>query len=160
MEFNSHLKKITSDPVIIASLLVSLVLMALSGRYLFQEYIPNNRIKIIDQSYTKNLSKTRNEVDYFIKSTTSQLRAIAEKQNITQLMRDINKDLLDGAELEAEGQVPDVEDLFFIDKNFLRHNEELSSAASAFLRDIKNDGKTRAKAIRVAEECFEYTANF
>ena len=152
LEFNSHLKKITSDPVIIGSLLVSLALMALTGRYLFQEYIPNNRIKIIDQSYTKNLKKTRNEIDYLIKSTKFQLRAIAEKQNVVRLMRDSNNDRLDGAELEAEGQIPNVENLFFIDKNFLRHNEELSSPASAFVRDIKNDGKTRAKAIRVSGE--------
>ncbi len=152
LEFNSHFKKIVSDPLIIASLSVSVAVMGFSGRYLFQEYIPNQRIEIINQNYKKNLSKTSSEIDYIIKSKASQLRALAEKQNVAQLMTESDNAVIDAAELVAKGQVSSAEHLFFIDKNLTRRNEALSPSASSFARNIKNYRKPYAKAIRVAGE--------
>ena len=97
MEFHSLIKKIASDPLIIASMLLSVAVMGFSGQYLFQEYIPSKRIEIINKNYKKDLPKTSSEIDNLIKSTVSQLRAISEKENVSHVMADGDIALLDGA---------------------------------------------------------------
>ena len=133
-------------------MLLSVAAMGFSGQYLFQEYIPNKRIEIINKNYKKDLLKTSSEIDNLIRSTASRLRAISEKQDISQLMADDDKALLDAAMLVAKGQVLYPENLFLLDKNLATGVEALSPAALAFARNIKNDGETGAKAIRVSGE--------
>jgi len=152
LEFNSIIKNIASDPLIITSMLLSVAIMGFSGQYLFQEYIPSKRIEIINKNYKKDLAKTSSEIDNLIKSIVTQLSAISEKQNVSQLMTDGDKALLDAALLVVKGQVLQSENLFLLDKNLATGVEALSPAALAFARNISDDGETRAKAIRVSGE--------
>ncbi len=124
--------------------------LLLWGFLFFREtFLLDKRNQLISERFGKNLEDVGSEIIQQIELQISQIRAIADRQDIPSHLKNINATILHESELSALTQIDIGEALYYLDENLVRHNDQLSPAVRQFARNSIDDVQGSSRAVRV-----------
>ncbi len=149
MQLKNYLLRLKSDPFIWAIILATGALISYGMYVLWQDYVSEQRARLVDQLYGKDLRGISVAISENLASKSLQLKTLADQQEAPSHLQNGNNDALDASEIDAISVMETADAIYYFDQDLLRHSADLSPAAMMFARQRRNNATGKLRAVRI-----------
>ena len=136
MNVKRFFSEVRDDKVIGRSIIVALALLAIAAALCWQLVMVDARSKAVNVHFGLNMKIAASRVDTYLDNYHQQLDKLANQSDIAQDFATANNAALDKRELSASTIITDAESIRYIDRDRLRHQDNLSFTAVQMIQAI------------------------
>lgn len=141
--------EVRDDKVIGRSIIVALALLAIAAALCWQLVMVDARSKAVNVHFGLNMKIAASRVDTYLDNYHQQLEKLANQPDIAQDFAAANNAALDNRELSAATIITDAESIRYIDRDRLRHKDNLSFTAVQMIQQSVRGDSVSPRAIKI-----------
>jgi len=141
--------EVRDDKVIGRSIIVALALLAIAAALCWQLVMVDARSKAVNVHFGLNMKIAASRVDTYLDNYHQQLDKLANQSDIAQDFATANNAALDKRELSASTIITDAESIRYIDRDRLRHQDNLSFTAVQMIKQSVRGDSVSPRAIKI-----------
>jgi len=141
--------EVRDDKVIGRSIIVALALLAIAAALCWQLVMVDARSKAVNVHFGLNMKIAASRVDTYLDNYHQQLDKLANQSDIAQDFATANNAALDKRELSASTIITDAESIRYIDRDRLRHQDNLSFTAVQMIQQSLRGDSVSPRAIKI-----------
>lgn len=141
--------EVRDDKVIGRSIIVALALLAIAAALCWQLVMVDARSKAVNVHFGLNMKIAASRVDTYLDNYHQQLEKLANQPDIAQDFAAANNAALDNRELSAATIITDAESIRYIDRDRLRHKDNLSFTAVQMTQQSVRGDSVSPRAIKI-----------
>ena len=149
MNVKRFFSEIRDDKVIGRSIIVALALLAIAAALCWQLVMVDARSKAVNVHFGLNMKIAASRVDTYLDNYHQQLEKLANQPDIAQDFAAANNAALDNRELSAATIITDAESIRYIDRDRLRHKDNLSFTAVQMIQQSVRGDSVSPRAIKI-----------
>ena len=149
MNVKRFFSEIRDDKVIGRSIIVALALLAIAAALCWQLVMVDARSKAVNVHFGLNMKIAASRVDTYLDNYHQQLEKLANQPDIAQDFAAANNAALDNRELSAAIIITDAESIRYIDRDRLRHKDNLSFTAVQMIQQSVRGDSVSPRAIKI-----------
>ena len=149
MNVKRFFSEVRDDKVIGRSIIVALALLAIAAALCWQLVMVDARSKAVNVHFGLNMKIAASRVDTYLDNYHQQLDKLANQSDIAQDFATANNAALDKRELSASTIITDAESIRYIDRDRLRHKDNLSFTAVQMIQQSLRGDSVSPRAIKI-----------
>lgn len=149
MNVKRFFSEIRDDRVIGRSIIVALALLAIAAALCWQLVMVDARSKAVNVHFGLNMKIAASRVDTYLDNYHQQLEKLANQPDIAQDFATANNAALDNRELSSATIITDAESIRYIDRDRLRHKDNLSFTAVQMIQQSVRGDSVSPRAIKI-----------
>lgn len=149
MNVKRFFSEVRDDKVIGRSIIVALALLAIAAALCWQLVMVDARSKAVNVHFGLNMKIAASRVDTYLDNYHQQLDKLANQSDIAQDFATANNAALDKRELSASTIITDAESIRYIDRDRLRHKDNLSFTAAQMIKQSVRGDSVSPRAIKI-----------
>ena len=149
MNVKRFFSEVRDDKVIGRSIIVALALLAIAAALCWQLVMVDARSKAVNVHFGLNMKIAASRVDTYLDNYHQQLEKLANQPDIAQDFAAANNAALDNRELSAATIITDAESIRYIDRDRLRHKDNLSFTAVQMIQQSVRGDSVSPRAIKI-----------
>ena len=149
MNVKRFFSEVRDDKVIGRSIIVALALLAIAAALCWQLVMVDARSKAVNVHFGLNMKIAASRVDTYLDNYHQQLDKLANQSDIAQDFATANNAALDKRELSASTIITDAESIRYIDRDRLRHQDNLSFTAAQMIQQSLRGDSVSPRAIKI-----------
>ena len=149
MNVKRFFSEIRDDKVIGRSIIVALALLAIAAALCWQLVMVDARSKAVNVHFGLNMKIAASRVDTYLDNYHQQLEKLANQPYIAQDFATANNAALDNRELSSATIITDAESIRYIDRDRLRHKDNLSFTAVQMIQQSVRGDSVSPRAIKI-----------
>ena len=149
MNVKRFFSEVRDDKVIGRSIIVALALLAIAAALCWQLVMVDARSKAVNVHFGLNMKIAASRVDTYLDNYHQQLDKLANQSDIAQDFATANNAALDKRELSASTIITDAESIRYIDRDRLRHQDNLSFTAVQMIQQSLRGDSVSPRAIKI-----------
>ena len=149
MNVKRFFSEVRDDKVIGRSIIVALALLAIAAALCWQLVMVDARSKAVNVHFGLNMKIAASRVDTYLDNYHQQLDKLANQSDIAQDFATANNAALDKRELSASTIITDAESIRYIDRDRLRHQDNLSFTAAQMIKQSVRGDSVSPRAIKI-----------
>lgn len=149
MNVKRFFSEVRDDKVIGRSIIVALALLAIAAALCWQLVMVDARSKAVNVHFGLNMKIAASRVDTYLDNYHQQLEKLANQPDIAQDFAAANNAALDNRELSAATIITDAESIRYIDRDRLRHKDNLSFTAVQMTQQSVRGDSVSPRAIKI-----------
>ena len=149
MNVKRFFSEVRDDKVIGRSIIVALALLAIAAALCWQLVMVDARSKAVNVHFGLNIKIAASRVDTYLDNYHQQLDKLANQSDIAQDFATANNAALDKRELSASTIITDAESIRYIDRDRLRHKDNLSFTAAQMIKQSVRGDSVSPRAIKI-----------
>ena len=149
MNVKRFFSEIRDDKVIGRSIIVALALLAIAAALCWQLVMVDARSKAVNVHFGLNMKIAASRVDTYLDNYHQQLEKLANQPDIAQDFATANNAALDNRELSSATIITDAESISYIDRDRLRHKDNLSFTAVQMIQQSVRGDSVSPRAIKI-----------
>ena len=149
MNVKRFFSEIRDDKVIGRSIIVALALLAIAAALCWQLVMVDARSKAVNVHFGLNMKIAASRVDTYLDNYHQQLEKLANQPDIAQDFATANNAALDNRELSSATIITDAESIRYIDRDRLRHKDNLSFTAVQMIQQSVRGDSVSPRAIKI-----------
>ena len=149
MNVKRFFSEVRDDKVIGRSIIVALALLAIAAALCWQLVMVDARSKAVNVHFGLNMKIAASRVDTYLDNYHQQLDKLANQSDIAQDFATANNAALDKRELSASTIITDAESIRYIDRDRLRHQDNLSFTAVQMIKQSLRGDSVSPRAIKI-----------